>query len=149
MISTEGFWRCWYMENKEGGEHEASSSHLHTHLCYARIWLIRLFSLTSILFLTREFHTRTTLYHIFPRGKNTSSLCINRYKEIFLSQMIYFIPLHLVFSLQYLHCHCLTSTFWSWMRKLKVLQYQENTDILYKHFTLSLSHFVLTEADIP
>ncbi len=35
------------------------------------------------------------------------------------------------------------------MRKLKVLQYQENTDILYKHFTLSLSHFVLIEADIP
>lgn len=35
------------------------------------------------------------------------------------------------------------------MRKLKVLQYQENTDILYKHFTLSPSHFVLIEADIP
>lgn len=80
---------------------------------------------------------RTTLYHIFPKGKNTSSLCINTYKVILVSNYLFY-TLHFLsfalFTLSLSHKHILIMN-----EKLKVSQYQENTDILYKHFALSLS----------
>lgn len=96
------------------GAGEAWSSTItppYTHLCYARKWLICLFSLTSVLFLTREIHTWGPQCIIFFQESKTHPMFAVIDTRSFLCQIIYFITLHLVFYLQYLHRHCLTSTF--------------------------------------
>lgn len=83
----------------------------------------------------------------FLREHLAISLIQTDTRSFFVSNAFYFILPCLVFHLQYLHqCHCLTSTFWSWVRKPK---YHDTKKHWHSFINTSLSFCLNCSRFIP